>query len=189
MIISIGYAGSPNAIKLDDIPSLDQLVQNFYSISINRESTPAMMQKHKSIVPFVHTPAIMQESNAIVPFGRLQGFNSKALVTFEPPKKRKPRAKVDLDPETDRVWNLLMGKESDHGVEGTDVDKEKWWEEERRVFRGRTDSFIARMHLIQGTLLEVLHFSVAIMLSITLLINGMLVPRRQALHEMERISC
>ncbi|XP_026414520.1 protein ROS1-like isoform X1 [Papaver somniferum] len=142
--------GSPNAIKLDDIPSLDQLVQKFYSISINRESTPAMMQKHKSIVPFVRTPAIMQESSAIVPFGRLQGFNSKALVTFEPPKKRKPRAKVDLDPETDRVWNLLMGKESDHGVEGTDVDKEKWWEEERRVFRGRTDSFIARMHLIQG---------------------------------------
>ncbi|KAI3924159.1 hypothetical protein MKX01_029694 [Papaver californicum] len=124
--------GLPNAVKLDDIPSLDQLVQKFYSISINRESTPAIMQGH----------------NAIVPFGRL-GSNSRALVMVEP-KKRKPRAKVDLDPETDRVWKLLMGKESDHSVEGADVDKEKWWEEEREVFRGRTKSFIARMHQIQG---------------------------------------
>ncbi|KAI3951865.1 hypothetical protein MKX01_021603 [Papaver californicum] len=141
--------GSPNAIKLDDIPSLDQLVQKFYSISINRESTPPIMQEYRSIVPFVRTPAIMQEHNAIVPFGRLQGSNSRELVMVEP-KKRKPRAKVDLDPETDRVWKLLMGKESDHGVEEADVDKEKWWEEEREVFRGRTVSFIARMHLIQG---------------------------------------
>jgi len=45
----------------------------------------------------------------------------------------------------------LMGKEESKGCEGTDMQKEKWWEEERKVFRGRTDSFIARMHLIQGT--------------------------------------
>nr|GMC58977.1 transcriptional activator DEMETER-like [Ipomoea batatas] len=28
--------------------------------------------------------------------------------------------------------------------------KAKWWEEEREVFQGRADSFIARMHLVQG---------------------------------------
>ncbi|KAI9086381.1 hypothetical protein K1719_031835 [Acacia pycnantha] len=37
-----------------------------------------------------------------------------------------------------------------HGIDGTDEEKAKWWEEERRVFRGRADSFIARMHLVQG---------------------------------------
>lgn len=65
-------------------------------------------------------------------------------------QKRKPRPKVDLDPETNRVWKLLMGKEGSEDVGETDKDKQKWWEEERRVFRGRADSFIARMHLIQG---------------------------------------
>ncbi|XP_057989278.1 transcriptional activator DEMETER isoform X2 [Hevea brasiliensis] len=65
-------------------------------------------------------------------------------------KKRKPRPKVDLDPETERVWKLLMWKEGSEGVEGTDEEKKLWWEEERRVFRGRADSFIARMHLVQG---------------------------------------
>jgi hypothetical protein len=31
-----------------------------------------------------------------------------------------------------------------------DKDKEKWLDEERKIFRGRIDSFIARMHLVQG---------------------------------------
>lgn len=69
---------------------------------------------------------------------------------FELLKKRKPQPKVDLDPETNRIWNLLMNKEGSKDFEGTDKEKDKWWEEERKVFHGRTDSFIARMHLIQG---------------------------------------
>ncbi|XP_012089976.1 transcriptional activator DEMETER isoform X2 [Jatropha curcas] len=69
---------------------------------------------------------------------------------FEFIKKRKPRPKVDLDPETERVWKLLMWKEGSEGLEETDEDKQRWWDEERRVFRGRADSFIARMHLVQG---------------------------------------
>ncbi|KVI09651.1 DNA glycosylase [Cynara cardunculus var. scolymus] len=75
---------------------------------------------------------------------------SNALIPFEPIKKRIPRPKVDLDPETDRLWRLLMGKEGSEGAETLENGKEKWWEEERRVFRGRADSFIARMHLVQG---------------------------------------
>ncbi|KAI3522791.1 hypothetical protein L1887_00841 [Cichorium endivia] len=83
--------------------------------------------------------------NAIVPY---KGDN--VIVPFEPIKKRKPRPKVDLDPETDRLWRLLMGKEGSEANETLDKDKEKWWENERKVFRGRADSFIARMHLVQG---------------------------------------
>ena len=43
-----------------------------------------------------------------------------------------------------------MGPDMGDGAEGLDKDKEKWLDEERRVFRGRVDSFIARMHLVQG---------------------------------------
>ncbi|RVW60585.1 Transcriptional activator DEMETER [Vitis vinifera] len=70
-----------------------------------------------------------------------------AIIPYEI-KKRKPRPKVDLDLETERVWKLLMGAEQDVG--DSDERKAKWWEEEREVFRGRADSFIARMHLVQG---------------------------------------
>lgn len=76
-----------------------------------------------------------------------------SMVPYQEPElaKKKPRAKVDLDTETERMWKQLMGKEGCEGFEETDKEKEKWWEEERNVFRGRVDSFIARMHLVQGT--------------------------------------
>jgi hypothetical protein len=48
------------------------------------------------------------------------------------------------------VWKLLLLDINHEGVDGTDEDKAKWWEEERNVFRGRAESFIARMHLVQG---------------------------------------
>ncbi|XP_045808298.1 DNA glycosylase/AP lyase ROS1-like [Trifolium pratense] len=83
---------------------------------------------------------VLYKQNALVPF---QG-------SFDPIKKQRPRPKVDLDEETDRVWKLLLLDINHEGVDGTDEDKAKWWEEERNVFRGRAESFIARMHLVQG---------------------------------------
>ncbi|KAL6586276.1 hypothetical protein OROMI_001264 [Orobanche minor] len=68
---------------------------------------------------------------------------------FDLVRKRQPRPRVDLDPETDRLWNLLMSKAGE-SAQPMDNDKQKWWEEERKVFQGRVDSFIARMHLVQG---------------------------------------
>lgn len=89
---------------------------------------------------------VAKEQNAIVPY---KGDN--AIVTFEDPmKRRRPRPKVDLDPETNRVWNLLMGKAGSETTETVDMEKEKWWAKEREVVCGRVDSFIARMHLVQG---------------------------------------
>uniref|UniRef100_A0A5B7A3U4 Putative transcriptional activator DEMETER isoform X2 n=1 Tax=Davidia involucrata TaxID=16924 RepID=A0A5B7A3U4_DAVIN len=91
---------------------------------------------------------IGQEQNALVPYkgdGTIVPY-----MGFDPTKRRKPRPKVDLDPETNRIWKLLMGKEGSEGAEVDDKNKEKWWEEERKVFHGRADSFIARMHLVQG---------------------------------------
>ncbi|KAC9988319.1 hypothetical protein E3N88_44986 [Mikania micrantha] len=63
-----------------------------------------------------------------------------ALIPIESVKKRKPRPKVDLDPETDRLWRLLMGNEGSEATETVDKDKENLWEDERRVFRGQADS-------------------------------------------------
>jgi hypothetical protein len=91
----------------------------------------------------------MEGQKALVPY---KGDGSIVLYQeFGFAKKHKPRPKVDLDPETERTWKLLMGKEESEDLGGTDKEKEKWWEEERNVFRGRADSFIARMHLVQGT--------------------------------------
>lgn len=94
--------------------------------------------EHKALVPYMG-------DGAVVPYEAL-----------DPVKKRRPRPKVDLDPETNRLWNLLMGdNEGNESAETMDNNKQKWWEEERRVFRGRVDSFIARMHLVQGIYLNI----------------------------------
>lgn len=90
------------------------------------------LEQH-ALVPYQH-------SAAVVPFD----------ASFDQVKRRRPRPKVDLDDETTRVWKLLLENINSEGVDGTDEEKAKWWEEERRVFRGRADSFIARMHLVQG---------------------------------------
>ncbi|XP_038893269.1 transcriptional activator DEMETER-like isoform X3 [Benincasa hispida] len=107
-----------------------------------------ILRKMKSLSLNDDEGSIRTEQNAIVPYK-----GNGAVVPYaesEYSRKRKARPRVDLDPETERIWNLLMGKEGSEGIESHEKGKEKWWEEERKVFRGRADSFIARMHLVQG---------------------------------------
>ncbi|XP_010278237.1 PREDICTED: transcriptional activator DEMETER-like isoform X2 [Nelumbo nucifera] len=85
-----------------------------------------------------------KEQNALIPY-----IGDGRIVSFEGPR-RKLRPKVDLDPETNRVWNLLMGKEGSEGIDEMDEDKKKWWDKERTIFHGRAASFIQRMHTLQG---------------------------------------
>lgn len=63
------------------------------------------------------------------------------------PRPNNFEPKVDLDPETERAWKLMLRSE---GNEAQDEKTEKWWEEERKLFQGRIESFTARMHLVQG---------------------------------------
>ncbi|XP_047324333.1 uncharacterized protein LOC124927883 isoform X2 [Impatiens glandulifera] len=117
----------------EKIITVDQLIDRLKDLSIYdyRETTKGKM----ALVPY-------KEVDAVVPY---EGFDIG--------KKKQQRPKVDLDPETDRVWKLLMGsKEGSEANEAEDKDKasEKWWDEERKVFHGRVESFIARMHLVQG---------------------------------------
>ncbi|XP_010516874.1 PREDICTED: protein ROS1-like isoform X2 [Camelina sativa] len=105
-------------------------------LDINMESCET------AIVPY----SVKPQENQLV----LYGGGAGAIVPITPVKKRRPRPKVDLDDETEKVWRLLLENINSEGIDGSDEKKAKWWEEERNVFRGRADSFIARMHLVQG---------------------------------------
>lgn len=128
------------------MPSIDTIIQQLMHLDINRESN-ILYQELNAIVPYNMDK---EEKNALVVYKRdgtiVPFMDSSSLI-----KKRRPRPRVDLDEETNRVWKLLLGNINSEGIDGTDEQKAKWWEEERNVFRGRADSFIARMHLVQGT--------------------------------------
>ncbi|KAI8563143.1 hypothetical protein RHMOL_Rhmol03G0089800 [Rhododendron molle] len=130
-------AGS-EAIKRK-IPSPDELAEQLKSLDISN-------QEQRSLAPCYFS---YDDQNALVVY---QGHGSVVPFegSFNPVRKRKPRPKVDVDEETNRVWKLLLENINSEGINGTDEEKAKWWEEERRVFRGRADSFIARMHLVQA---------------------------------------
>ncbi|XWS56333.1 hypothetical protein CRYUN_Cryun09bG0076900 [Craigia yunnanensis] len=123
-------ARGPSAKRVYLIP-VEEIINKFKGLTLDERNNKAKAEVQNALV-------VYKGAGTVVPY---EGF--------EFIKKRKLRPKVDLDPETNRIWNLLMGKEGEH-IEGTDKEKEKWWEEERRVFHGRVDSFIARMYLVQG---------------------------------------
>lgn len=122
---------------------IDAIVEQLKHLDINKESNN-LAYTERALVPYNMQN---QEHNAIVVYGR-----DGTIVPYSPIKKRRPRPKVELDEETGRVWKLLMGNINSDGIDGLDEEKIKWWQEERKVFRGRADSFIARMHLVQGTI-------------------------------------
>ncbi|KAL4354289.1 hypothetical protein GQ457_06G009770 [Hibiscus cannabinus] len=121
--------------------SVDALLEQFNQLGINREGSAIAYQEKNALVPYTMR---YQEHNALVV------YRDGTIVPFGPTRKRRPRPKVELDDETNRVWKLLLQNINSEGIDGTDEEKAKWWEEERRVFNGRADSFIARMHLVQG---------------------------------------
>lgn len=119
---------------------IDALVKKLEHLDINKES---IGNSHGQLALICHDMANQERAIAI--------YNRDGSIMSVPPKKkRRPRAKVELDDETTRVWKLLLKNIENEGIDGTDEDKERWWEEERKAFKGRADSFIARMHLVQG---------------------------------------
>ncbi|KAH6806081.1 HhH-GPD base excision DNA repair family protein [Perilla frutescens var. frutescens] len=137
--------GPPLALTWKSMSPVDSITDKLNQLDLNAESRvseekySAFMSYHNyykeryALVPF-------QSSGAVIPFD----------ASFDQVRRRKPRPKVDLDDETTRVWKLLLENINSEGIDGTNEDNTKWWEEERRVFIGRADSFIARMHLVQG---------------------------------------
>ncbi|CAI9778948.1 unnamed protein product [Fraxinus pennsylvanica] len=134
--------GTPLAITWMCKSPVDAIIEQFNQLDLNAKSS----QEHNAFISYHMN---YQEQHALVPYqrnGALIPFDS----SFDQVKRSRPRPKVDLDDETSRVWKLLLENINSEGIDGTDEEKEKWWEEERRMFRGRADSFIARMHLVQG---------------------------------------
>ncbi|KAG6427490.1 hypothetical protein SASPL_111736 [Salvia splendens] len=135
--------GPPPALTWKNMSLVDSITDKLSQVDLNVESSiteekyNAFFRKyykeHYALVPY-------QNFGAVVPFD----------ASFDQVRRRKPRAKVDLDDETTRVWKLLLENINSEGIDGTNEENTKWWEEERRVFIGRADSFIARMHLVQG---------------------------------------
>nr|ALA55996.1 DNA demethylase [Lonicera japonica] len=140
--------------------SLDPCFMQSRHHGISYRSNQDADQEQNALVPYLYHMRYQQQNELMAYNMRYQEANQLVVyqrdgivVPFEgsssPVKRRRPRPKVDLDEETTRVWNLLIQDINSEGIDGTE-EKAKWWEEERRVFRGRADSFIARMHLIQG---------------------------------------
>ncbi|GAB2235841.1 hypothetical protein Drorol1_Dr00026282 [Drosera rotundifolia] len=139
-------------MSVDD-DTVDSITHRLDGLDLNRESSNISWAEENALVPY-HADGRIQASfgqrqNSLVPY-RKDGTMVPFEGTFNPMKKRRERAKVDLDDETTKVWKLLLENIDNEGIDGTDEDKAKWWEEERRVFHGRVDSFIARMRLVQG---------------------------------------
>ncbi|XP_073052535.1 DNA glycosylase/AP lyase ROS1-like isoform X1 [Primulina eburnea] len=139
-------SGSPVAAKFRYVSTIDAITEQLNKLDLKADSNQVSARDQSAIVP-CHT--FYQEQYALVPYQR-----GGAVIPFDNScnqvKRRRPRPKVELDGETIRVWQLLLENINSEGIDGDDEEKTKWWEEERRVFSGRADSFIARMHLVQG---------------------------------------
>lgn len=141
------YAGDPSEIISGLKLSTNAMVEEMNILDINKEGKISSCEEQNVMVPYN-----MQNQG----HGMLANRGVDSVVPFEgslvPAKKRRRHAKVDLDGETNRVWKLLVGNFNSEVDDGSDEARDKWWEEERRVFSGRANSFIAKMHLIQGTI-------------------------------------
>lgn len=71
------------------------------------------------------------------------------------------RPKVDIDYETTRVWTLLneFGSECAEKEIERDIDKKRYWEEERKRFHEQTLSFVTKMRHVQGECIPILNNS------------------------------
>lgn len=139
---------SPNTSTGPYMDYLQGVASKLKHLDLNTE------QVHRTEMHFsLTTPAVISFEGTNGPPNALVPYGGGVMVPYERSlqlvKKQRPRAKVDLDFETTRVWNLLMGISAE--PDGTDVEKERWWQQEREVFQGRANSFIARMRLVQGT--------------------------------------
>ncbi|XP_051122554.1 DNA glycosylase/AP lyase ROS1-like isoform X2 [Andrographis paniculata] len=127
----------------------NQLVVRDHS-NQNASVTPTRKSKELALV------ASKQISSELALVTSKEKSSELALVTSkqksDSKKPKQPQPKVDLDLETMRVWNQLIenGSSEDTGPGPSNSDREEYWRQQREIFRGRVDSFIARMHLILG---------------------------------------
>lgn len=118
--------------------SIDSVTELLKELDITRESSCLPHSRETALVLHEETckkqKALYMKDGSIIPY----------------PDEKKYHTKVQLDEESTRVWKLLMVSIDSEGVDGLDEDKQKWWEEERKMFHERANTFISRMRLVQG---------------------------------------
>ncbi|KAH0900851.1 hypothetical protein HID58_040354 [Brassica napus] len=75
---------------------------------------------------------------------------NRRVTTLGKAKKKLVIAKVNLDPETIKEWELLMENDLPHRSYSNEENTESKWKGEREIFQSRIELFINRMHLLQG---------------------------------------
>ncbi|KAH6834504.1 HhH-GPD base excision DNA repair family protein [Perilla frutescens var. hirtella] len=85
---------------------------------------------------------VVRDSNK---FGAIVSSKKKKI---DPSKNHK--VMVDLDPETMRIWDLLMGPNWSESTEAEGVDDVEYIKGERKLFRQKVDKFLACMRVYQG---------------------------------------
>jgi hypothetical protein len=116
---------------------------------------PHELTKEEAMPIQQQQPEDEQAGLQIVPYKGKEGGLIPYEGPFLPLRKRKPRPKVVLDTETVRVWKLLMGRGGNPEAD-SDADKELKWEQERCAMKSQAETFISRMHLVQGKRQKVL---------------------------------
>lgn len=149
----IGSAYEDDLWEGDFELSIDQIVERLQDLNINREinvnyrrSTLLARYNSRFQGKYAYLSSLdttYEKGYALVPYRR-----DDALVPYI--KKKPPRPRVDLDSETNRVWNLLLKNTNSPGIDGSDEETTRKWNDERNIFRQRANLFISRMHLIQG---------------------------------------
>ncbi|CAH9133990.1 unnamed protein product [Cuscuta epithymum] len=124
--------------------------QQFLDMQFSHQADFEIMAAIESIIQQLENLKIDDKQCQLVVRNRnLQGGILPYQKKIVPLKKQKI-AKVDLDPETIRMWNLLMERDASELPEDTDEEKKTNWEEQRELFRHRVKVFISCMHILQG---------------------------------------
>lgn len=118
-----------------------------YRVQPDMSSTPsthlALMHGNSTQLTLASRKVLPNEELQMVPYNQ-----KRDIVLSKPKRPKKQRAKVQLDPETYRVWLQL-----ENGAtlpEEEDEQRAMEWEKERASLKKHVDSFITTMHTVQG---------------------------------------
>lgn len=155
--------------SLNDIESNDVYRQSTTIISAPvkvrqiQEKRAPIEHQELALIPYVHPLSSLEQNlnHDVNKNGRQKSINNHqgALVPYTGvgamvPYKRQPnryRLVVALDPKNTWLWNCFACNEQ-LPEDGTfDYETKTWWENERRIFQGHAESFLAKIRLIQGT--------------------------------------
>lgn len=133
LIFQINYQKDHNLSSLADVP-------------LHIEDT--LMKSASYITPEESTKKTKGVAKLIKEMDKLN-INRRGT-TLGKAKKKLVNAKVNLDPETIKEWELLMENDLPDMSHMNEEETERKWKEERTIFQSRIELFINRMHFLQG---------------------------------------